>query len=279
MQPIETIAEMKTACRAVTRPGKTLGFVPTMGALHQGHLSLVRAAKAGCDVTAVSIFVNPLQFGPSEDFAKYPRTPERDLAMLRQLGVDMVFMPSAAEMYPPGAQTFVDVSDIGRKLDGGSRPGHFRGVTTVVCKLFEIVRPDRAYFGQKDAVQAALLRKMVRDLDMDVQVIVCPIVREADGLAMSSRNLYLSAEQRQQALVLNRSLRKVKSAVDAGERDAGRLTEIGVKVVAAEPAARLDYFAIVDPDTLQPVDRVSSGTLVAVAAWLGATRLIDNMLL
>ena len=279
MQPIETIAEMKTACRAVTRPGKTLGFVPTMGALHQGHLSLVRAAKAGCDVTAVSIFVNPLQFGPSEDFAKYPRTPERDLAMLRQLGVDMVFMPSAAEMYPPGAQTFVDVSDIGRKLDGGSRPGHFRGVTTVVCKLFEIVRPDRAYFGQKDAAQAALLRKMVRDLDMDVQVIVCPIVREADGLAMSSRNLYLSAEQRQQALVLNRSLRKVKSAADAGERDAGRLTEIGVKVVAAEPAARLDYFAIVDPDTLQPVARVSSGTLVAVAAWLGATRLIDNMLL
>lgn len=279
MQPIETIAEMKTACRAVTRPGKTLGFVPTMGALHQGHLSLVRAAKAGCDVTAVSIFVNPLQFGPSEDFAKYPRTPERDLAMLRQLGVDMVFMPSAAEMYPPGAQTFVDVSDIGRKLDGGSRPGHFRGVTTVVCKLFEIVRPDRAYFGQKDAAQAALLRKMVRDLDMDVQVIVCPIVREADGLAMSSRNLYLSGEQRQQARVLNRSLRKVKSAVDAGERDAGRLTEIGVKVVAAEPAARLDYFAIVDPDTLQPVDRVSSGTLVAVAAWLGATRLIDNMLL
>ena len=279
MQPIETIAEMKTACRAVTRPGKTLGFVPTMGALHQGHLSLVRAAKAGCDVTAVSIFVNPLQFGPSEDFAKYPRTPERDLAMLRQLGVDMVFMPSAAEMYPPGAQTFVDVSDIGRKLDGGSRPGHFRGVTTVVCKLFEIVRPDRAYFGQKDAAQAALLRKMVRDLDMDVQVIVCPIVREADGLAMSSRNLYLSGEQRQQARVLNRSLRNVKSAVDAGERDAGRLTEIGVKVVAAEPAARLDYFAIVDPDTLQPVDRVSSGTLVAVAAWLGATRLIDNMLL
>jgi pantoate--beta-alanine ligase len=270
---------MKTACRAVTRPGKTLGFVPTMGALHQGHLSLVRAAKAGCDVTAVSIFVNPLQFGPSEDFAKYPRTPERDLAMLRQLGVDMVFMPSAAEMYPPGARTFVDVSDIGRKLDGGSRPGHFRGVTTVVCKLFEIVRPDRAYFGQKDAAQAALLRKMVRDLDMDVQVIVCPIVREADGLAMSSRNLYLSGEQRQQARVLNRSLRNVKSAVDAGERDAGRLTEIGVKVVAAEPAARLDYFAIVDPDTLQPVDRVSSGTLVAVAAWLGATRLIDNMLL
>jgi pantoate--beta-alanine ligase len=279
LQPIETIAEMKTACRSVTRPGKTLGFVPTMGALHEGHLSLVRAAKAGCDVTAVSIFVNPLQFGPGEDFAKYPRTPERDLAMLRQLGVDMVFMPSAAEMYPPGAQTFVDVTDMSRKLDGGSRPGHFRGVTTVVCKLFEIVRPDRAYFGQKDAAQAALLRKMVGDLDMDVQVIVCPIVREADGLAMSSRNLYLSAEQRQQALVLNRSLRKVKSAVDAGEQDAGRLTEIGVKVVAAEPAARLDYFAIVDPDTLQPVARVSSGTLVAVAAWLGATRLIDNMLL
>lgn len=279
MQRIETIAEMKTACRTVTRAGKTLGFVPTMGALHEGHLSLVRASKSGCDVTAVSIFVNPLQFGPGEDLAEYPRTPERDLAMLRQLGVDMVFMPSAAEMYPPGARTFVDVTDISRRLDGGSRPGHFRGVTTVVCKLLEIVRPDHAYFGQKDAAQAALLRKMVRDLDMDVEVMVCPIVREADGLAMSSRNLYLSADERQQALVLNRSLRKVKSAADAGERDAGRLTEIGVRVVAAEPAARLDYFAIVDPDTLQPVARVSSGTLVAVAAWLGTTRLIDNLLL
>src|SRR6516164_6108338 len=265
---------MKSACRAATRAGKLVGLVPTMGALHEGHLSLVRASKSQCDVTAVSIFVNPLQFGPTEDLDKYPRTLERDKAVLSELGVDFVFVPQISEMYRRGAKTYVDVSDLSSKLDGGSRPRHFRGVSTVVCKLFEIVRPDRAYFGQKDAAQAALLRKMVGDLDMDVQVIVCPIVREADGLAMSSRNLYLSAEQRQQALVLNRSLRKVKSAVDAGEQDAGRLTEIGVKVVAAEPAARLDYFAIVDPDTLQPVARVSSGTLVAVAAWLGASRLI-----
>src|SRR6516165_5753057 len=218
---------MKAACRAATHAGEKLGLVPTMGALHEGHLSLVRAAKAGCDVTAVSIFVNPLQFGPGEDFAKYPRTPERDLAMLRQVVVDMVFMPSAAEMYPPGAQTFVDVTDMSHKLDGGSRPGHFRGVATVVCKLFEIVRPDRAFFGQKDAAQVALLRKMARDLNMDVEIVVCPIVREADGLAMSSRNAYLNPEQQKHALVLSRSLQKVRAAVEAGETVASRLFEIG----------------------------------------------------
>jgi len=279
LQQIETIAEMKTACRAATRAGKSLGLVPTMGALHDGHLSLVRASNSQCDVTAVSIFVNPLQFGPTEDLDKYPRTLERDLSLLRELDVDFVFVPQIAEMYCPGAKTYIDVSDLSTKLDGGSRPGHFRGVATVVCKLFEIVRPDRAFFGQKDAAQVALLRKMVRDLDMDVEIVVCPIVREPDGLAMSSRNAYLNPEQRKQALVLSRSLQQVKAAIDAGEPDAAKLAEIGKQAIASEPAAKLDYFAIVDPDTLEPVDRVSNGTLVAVAAWVGTTRLIDNLLL
>jgi pantoate--beta-alanine ligase len=279
LQQIETIARMKSACRAATRAGKLVGLVPTMGALHEGHLSLVRASKSQCDVTAVSIFVNPLQFGPTEDLDKYPRNLERDKALLSELGVDFVFAPQISEMYRPGAKTYVDVRDLSNKLDGGSRPGHFRGVSTVVCKLFEIVRPDRAFFGQKDAAQVALLRKMVRDLDMDVEIVVGPIVREADGLALSSRNAYLNAEQRKQALVLSRSLQQVKAAAAAGERDPGKLAEIGRQTIASEPAAKLDYFAIVDPDTLDPVDKVSKGTLVAVAAWVGTTRLIDNLLL
>ena len=279
MRQIETIAKMKTACRGVTRSGKTLGLVPTMGALHDGHLSLVRAARMQCDVTAVSIFVNPLQFGPAEDFEKYPRTFQRDAALLEDLGVDLLFAPPVIEMYSQGTKTFVEVEDLSSKLDGGSRPGHFRGVATVVCKLFEIVRPDRAYFGQKDAAQVALLRKMARDLNMDVQIVVCPIVREVDGLALSSRNAYLNGDQRRQALVLSRSLQRVKAAAEAGEADARKLIEIGSKVIHSEPGAKLDYFAIVHPDTLEPVAKVVSGTLVAVAAWVGTTRLIDNLLL
>jgi pantoate--beta-alanine ligase len=275
MQRIRTIAEMKSACRQLA--GRTLGFVPTMGALHEGHLSLVRASKARCDVTAVSIFVNPLQFGPSEDLAKYPRTLERDAQLLEELGVDLLFTPGVDEMYPSGAKTYVLVNELSDKLDGASRPGHFRGVATVVAKLFEIVRPDYAFFGQKDAAQVAVLRKMVTDLNLDVEMVVCPIVRENDGLAMSSRNAYLSPEQRQQALVLNRSLRRVQSAVEAGERDAAKLVEIGKQVLATEPGARLDYFAIVDPDTLDPVTDLSRGALIAVAAHVGPTRLIDNI--
>ena len=279
LRQVETIAEMKAACRSVTREGKTLGLVPTMGALHEGHLSLVRAATTQCDVVAASIFVNPLQFGPTEDFEKYPRSLERDAKLLERAGVTLLFVPSVAEMYPPGATTYVDVGDLSSKLDGGSRPGHFRGVATVVNKLFEIVRPDRAYFGQKDAAQVALLRKMVRDLDMDVEIVVCPIVRETDGLAMSSRNAYLSPEQRRQALVLGQSLREVKSAYQAGERDAQKLAEIGTRMMASQPRAKLDYFALVDSDTLEPVKSATHGTLVAVAAWVGTTRLIDNILL
>jgi pantoate--beta-alanine ligase len=220
---IATIAEMKAACRQVTRNGKTLGFVPTMGALHEGHLSLVRSSKARCDATAVSIFVNPLQFGPTEDLGKYPRTLERDAELLQQLGVDLLFTPAAEEMYPPGAQTHVLVEELSNKLDGASRPGHFRGVATVVAKLFEIVRPDYAFFGQKDAAQVAVLRKLVNDLDMDVELVVCPIVRESDGVAMSSRNVYLTPEQRQQAAVLYRALLRVQAAVDHGERDSAKL--------------------------------------------------------
>jgi pantoate--beta-alanine ligase len=276
---IATIAEMKAACRQVTRNGKTLGFVPTMGALHEGHLSLVRASKARCDVTAVSIFVNPLQFGPAEDLDKYPRTMERDTALLEQLSADLLFMPAVEEMYPPGAQTYVLVEELSNKLDGASRPGHFRGVATVVAKLFEIIRPDLAFFGQKDAAQVAVLRKLVNDLDMDVEVVVCPIVREKDGLAMSSRNAYLTSEQRQQAAVLYRSLLRVQAAVDHGERGSAKLIEIGKQVIASETGVKLDYFAIVDLDTLDPVEDVSGGALVAVAAYVGSIRLIDNILL
>jgi len=279
MKQLSTVAEMKAACRRATNGGKTLGFVPTMGALHEGHFSLVRAAMSRCQMTAVSIFVNPLQFGPTEDLAKYPRTLERDAEMLSELGVDLLFVPGVAEMYPEGVKTRVMVEELSDKLDGASRPGHFRGVATVVAKLFGIVRPDFAFFGQKDAAQVAVLRKMVEDLNLDVQLVVCPIVREPDGLAMSSRNVYLTPEQRQQALVLHRALMRVEMAVQQGERDAARLIEIGRQIIAEERGARLDYFAIVNPDTLDPVENVSGGALVAVAAYLGATRLIDNLVL
>ncbi len=270
---------MKAACRQITRSGTSLGFVPTMGALHEGHLSLVRASKSRCDITVVSIYVNPLQFAPTEDLGKYPRTLERDIAMLEGLGADLLFLPTSAEMYPAGAQTYVLVNELSGKLDGVSRPTHFRGVSTVVTKLFEIVRPDFAFFGQKDAAQVAVLRKMVKDLDMDVELVVCPIVREKDGLAMSSRNAYLTSEQRQKALVLQRSLQRVQAAVDRGVRDVAKLCEIGAQTIAEEPAARLDYFTIVDPDTLDPVADLSRGALVAVAAYFGTTRLLDNVLL
>ena len=279
MKQLSSIAEMKAACRQVARSGQTLGFVPTMGALHEGHLSLVRAAESRCNVTAVSIFVNPLQFGPAEDLAKYPRSLDRDLGQLREAGADLVFVPSAEEMYPVGAQSHVLVEELSGKLDGASRPGHFRGVATVVLKLFEIVRPDYAFFGQKDAAQVAVLRKMVHDLDLDVEIVVCPTVREKDGLAMSSRNAYLSPEQRRQALVLHRALMRVQLAADRGERDPAKLRQIGEQVMAEEPAARLDYFAIVDPNTLDPVTDTTRGALVAVAAYFGTTRLIDNILL
>lgn len=279
MKICKTIDDMRAASRSARRAGKRLGFVPTMGALHEGHLSLVRAAKAKCNVVAVSIFVNPLQFGPSEDLAKYPRTFGRDAELLEKEAVDILFVPASEEMYPAGAVTYVTVEALSEKLCGKSRPGHFRGVTTVVAKLFHIVEPDMAFFGQKDAAQTTIIRRMVRDLNLPVEIVVCPIVREPDGLAMSSRNAYLSPQERKSALVLHRSLTEVKSRFDQGERVAIKLIAVGEQVLAQEPAVRLDYFEIVDPSTLDPTQELTSGALVAIAAFVGNTRLIDNILL
>ena len=279
MRIIRDIREMQTASRSARLQGLTIGFVPTMGALHEGHLSLVRRARDLANLVVVSIFVNPLQFGPTEDFNKYPRTLEADSARLDAEGVEIVFAPTPAQMYPPRATTVVQVEGLSEKLDGRSRPGHFRGVSTVVAKLFHIVQPDIAVFGQKDAAQVAVLRRMVRDLNMDVQLIVAPIVREADGLALSSRNAYLTAEQRRQALVLHRALMQVQAVANSGETRAEQLRSAALAVLCSEPSAKLDYFTIVDPDTLEPVDDVSQGALAAVAAEFGVTRLIDNLLL
>ena len=279
MKICSTIGDARSASRHVRQRGKRLGLVPTMGALHAGHLSLVRAAKAQCDAVAVSIFVNPTQFGPTEDFAKYPRPFESDCAALEKEGVDVVFAPSVEEMYPKGEPTWVMVEGLSEKLDGGSRPGHFRGVTTVVSKLFHIIEPDVAFFGQKDAAQLAVIRRMVRDQNFPVEIVSCPIVREPDGLAMSSRNAYLNPEDRRRALVLNRSLQQVEKEFRAGQALAAELSKAGRAVIAWEPQVRLDYFAIVDPDTLDPVERITRKTLVAVAAYVGPTRLIDNAVL
>ena len=270
---------MRSASRAVGGPARRLGLIPTMGALHEGHVSLVRTARSSCDAVAVSIFVNPTQFGPNEDLAKYPRSFERDRELLERERVDLLFAPSVEEMYPAGAVTWVTVEGLSGKLDGRSRPTHFRGVTTVVAKLFHIIEPDIAFFGQKDAAQVAVIRRMVRDLNMPVEIAVCPIVREADGLAMSSRNAYLDGAQRKQALVLHRSLMRVKQLVEAGELSAAKLAAAGREEFANEGSVRLDYFEIVDPETLDPVADVSNGALVAVAAHVGQTRLIDNVLL
>jgi pantoate--beta-alanine ligase len=279
MRTFNTIEDMRAACRAAGRGGKRLGFVPTMGALHEGHLSLVRTARAACDVVAVSIFVNPTQFGANEDLAKYPRDFERDRELLEKKGVELLFAPSVEEMYPADGVTWVTVEELSGKLDGRSRPGHFRGVTTVVAKLFHIVEPDAAFFGQKDAAQVAIVRRMVRDLKFPVEIVACPIVREADGLAMSSRNAYLDGAQRRQALVLHRALTRVKELWEAGERDAEKLAGVGREEVAGEKSVRLDYFEIVDPESLDPVEDLACGALVAVAAFVGPTRLIDNILL
>ena len=278
MKICATISEARAACRDARVSRKRLGLVPTMGALHEGHLSLVRAAK-GCDAVAVSIFVNPTQFGPTEDLSKYPRQFDRDCQLLEKEGVDILFAPSVDEIYLNGAVTWVWVEGLSEKLDGRSRPGHFRGVTTIVAKLFHILEPDAAFFGQKDAAQLAVIRRMVRDLNFPVEIVACPIVRESDGLAMSSRNAYLNREERDRALVLRRSLQQVQREFQAGERIAAKLISAAKEVFAREPQVALDYFEIVDPDTLDPVERVSQKTLVAVAAYAGSTRLIDNTVL
>jgi pantoate--beta-alanine ligase len=279
METILTAANMTAISRQAHREGKRVGFVPTMGALHQGHLSLVRAAREQTDIVVTSIFVNPTQFGPTEDFSKYPRTFEKDSAMLAAEKTDYIFSPSVEEMYPKDATTWVDVEGLSGKLDGRSRPGHFRGVTTVVSKLFNIVQPDMAFFGQKDAAQVAVIRKMARDLNFGVQIVVCPIIRESDGLAMSSRNAYLTPEQRKQALVLSQALKKLEKLAAQGERNPEKLIGVGKQAIAEEPAVRLDYFEVVNPDTLEQMADLSQGALVAVAAYVGTTRLIDNLLL
>jgi pantoate--beta-alanine ligase len=279
MQICETIEAARGACRARRRAGQSIGLVPTMGALHPGHLSLVRIAKAQCNFVAVSLFVNPLQFGPKEDLAKYPRSFESDRELLEGEGVDLLFAPAVKEMYPTPAITYMNVEGMSERLDGQSRPGHFRGVTTVVSKLFHIIEPDIAVFGQKDAAQCAIIKRMVRDLNLPVEIVIGPIVREPDGLAMSSRNAYLDPQQRQQALVLSRTLARIEQVFCKGERPTTRLVAVGREAFSSEPNARLDYLAAVDPETLEPVDSIARETLIAVAAYIGTIRLIDNVLL
>jgi pantoate--beta-alanine ligase len=279
MLVVRTIVEARQVCARFRAAGKTLGLVPTMGALHEGHLSLVNAAQKSCDAVAVSIFVNPTQFGPKEDFSSYPRVFEQDCQTLEAAGVDVVFAPSVEEMYPPSASTFVEVEGLSDRLDGASRPGHFRGVATVVSKLFHIFAPDVAFFGQKDAAQVAVLRRMVRDLRFAVRLEVCPTMRESDGLAMSSRNRNLSEGERRQALVLYRALSTVAKRFQGGEVDSDKLLGEAQRILKEEPAVQVEYCRIVDPETLEEISQVGPGSLMAVAARVGATRLIDNLLL
>jgi pantoate--beta-alanine ligase len=279
MELIHTVAWMKQVAGDARRNDRILGLVPTMGALHEGHLSLIREAQRQCSPVVVSIFVNPKQFGPSEDFQKYPRRIEADHAALESMGVDYVFEPPPGEIYPPGFRTAVTVEGLSDRLEGGSRPGHFRGVTTVVLKLFEIVQPRVAFFGRKDAQQVRIIQQMTGDLDLSTEIVVCPIVREQDGLALSSRNAYLGNEERRAATVLYRSLQAVRREVVAGERNAARLIATLRKMMAAEPGVSLDYAEIVDADTLEPVMALRKACYVLLAARVGNTRLIDNALI
>jgi len=279
METIHTVAWMKQVAAEARKNERVLGFVPTMGALHEGHLSLIRAAKKQCSPVVVSIFVNPKQFGPSEDFQKYPRTIEADRAALEHLGVDYLFAPSPEEIYPPGFRTSVNVEGLSERLEGRSRPGHFRGVTTIVLKLLEIVQPRLAFFGRKDAQQARIIRQMAGELNVDSEIVVCPIVREPDGLALSSRNRYLNESDRLAATALCRSLEAVSREVSAGERDAARLLVALRRVIDAEPSVALDYAEIVDADTFEPVASLRKVCYALLAARVGGTRLIDNALI
>jgi pantoate--beta-alanine ligase len=270
---------VRQAVAHARRGGQTVGLVPTMGALHEGHASLIRAARAETDYVVVSIFVNPTQFGPREDLGKYPRPFDSDVALCAAEGVSLIFHPEPATMYPSGFCTYVEVTGLQDGLCGASRPGHFRGVATVVLKLFNIVQPDVAFFGQKDAQQARIIRQMVDDLDVPVRVVVSPIVREADGLALSSRNQYLSPAQRQRATVLHEALGLAARRITAGERSAAEIVREMTQRIAAAEEARLDYAAIVDAGTLQPLERVQGRVLVALAVWFGTTRLLDNVIL
>jgi pantoate--beta-alanine ligase len=281
MQVFRTVDELRSWSRALrSTPGNSIGLVPTMGALHAGHASLIRTARAACTHVAVSLFVNPTQFGPSEDYALYPRSFDADCALAEREGADVLFAPAVEELYPNGpASTFVEVPGLGDRLDGASRPGHFRGVATVVAKLLITAEPDRAFFGQKDAAQVAVLRRMVTDLGLAAEIVVCPIIRDPDGLATSSRNVYLSPPQRAQALTLSRAVRHVESLTAQGERRAHMLIASAHGIFASEPEIRIDYIVLVDGSALEPVEIAATGTLFAVAAWIGSTRLIDNAIL
>jgi len=276
MRVVGTIAGVRAARRGM---GGTLGLVPTMGYLHEGHLTLVRRARQHNDRVSVSIFVNPTQFGPHEDFASYPRDMQRDLALLENEGVDLVFAPPVAVMYPQGCASVVEVGGVTERLEGAHRPGHFRGVATVVAKLFLIVAPTRVYFGQKDAQQVRVIQKMVADLDFDLEIVVVPTVREADGLAMSSRNVYLSPTERSAALVLSRSLQLAQDRFAAGERDAAAMRREMEELIGREPLARIDYVSVADADTLEELATIDTPALVSLAVRIGKTRLIDNVLL
>ena len=276
MMIVATLDELRSARRLLD--GK-LGLVPTMGYLHVGHISLARQAKAECESVAVSIFVNPTQFGPNEDLSKYPRYLDRDLHLLEEAGVDLVWTPAPEVMYPAGFQTWVEVEEMTRPLEGAQRPGHFRGVTTVVTKLFNAVQPTKAYFGQKDAQQAAVIRQMTKDLNFPIEIVVCPIIREPDGLAMSSRNVYLDPEQRKAATVLYRSLSAAKTAYEQGQGSAEKLRQIMKATIASEPLAKMQYVSCADYDTLQELEKVTGKTLLSMAVFFGKTRLIDNFVL
>lgn len=278
MQIVKTIEEVRAIVRAWREAGLSVGLVPTMGFLHEGHQSLIARSVADNDRTVVSVFVNPIQFGPTEDLEAYPRDIERDKALVEATGGDLIFNPEPAEMYPPHFTTFVDTTETTELLCGARRAGHFRGVCTVVSKLFNIVGPDRAYFGQKDAQQLATVRRFVRDLNFNIKIVACPIVREEDGLAKSSRNTYLSTEERKAALVLSRSLRQAQAAVENGERRAKAVTNIIADSLKQEPLARVDYIEVVDLDNVQRVEKIEENTLVAIAVYIGKTRLIDNFI-
>ena len=279
METIHTVAWMKQVAAGARQNGQILGLVPTMGALHEGHLSLVRVAQQRCSPIVVSIFVNPKQFGPTEDFQKYPRTLDADRALLEKLGADYLFAPRADEMYPAGFRTAVVVEELGERLEGRSRPGHFRGVTTVVLKLLEVVQPRLAFFGRKDAQQVRIIQQMTGDLNLDTEIVVLPIVREVDGLALSSRNAYLNAGERAAATVLYRSLEAARREIAAGERDAAHLLQEVHRVIDSEPNLALDYAEIVDADTFEPVLSLRNTCYALIAARIGATRLIDNALI
>ncbi len=280
MRTVYSVSEARTASKNARETGMKVGFVPTMGALHSGHMSLVHRAHTECDYVVVSIFVNPTQFGPGEDFDRYPRTLDQDLEKCRSAGVDLVFVPSASEMYPPGFDSWVEVKGlITETLEGSFRPGHFRGVATVCAKLFNIVAPQRAYFGMKDYQQLKVIQKMVRDLDMPIDIIPCETVREADGLAMSSRNSYLDFEERRAATVLSRALNAASDAFEAGQKDATALEEVARGLIKAEPLASIDYVAIRDAESLEPIQVVDKTAVLLLAVRIGTTRLIDNCLI